>query len=114
MLEEKQITFSHQRGEKILAQSLSIRILVKTDQIRITCWKYNLIGFISSYKIAVIYDKNWRAKFGTEGESVLAALRAIAQAQLIFRWPTLTVPITLVVASITFQNIDIPANVAGL
>ena len=70
--------------------------------------------FTSSFKIAVIYDKSWKAKYVTESESVAAAMRAIAQAQIIFKWPSLTVPITLNVASITFQNIDIPADVAGL
>jgi hypothetical protein len=41
-------------------------------------------------------------------------MRAVAQAQIIFNWPSLTIPITLNVASITFQNIDIPADGAGL
>ena len=50
----------------------------------------------------------------TEAESVAAAMRAIAQAQIIFKWPSLTVPIILNVASITFQDIDIPADGPGL
>jgi hypothetical protein len=41
-------------------------------------------------------------------------MRAVAQAQIIFKWPSLTVPITLNIASITFQNIDIPSDGAGL
>ena len=67
-----------------------------------------------SYKLAVFYDKNWKAKYVTDEESVNAAKRAIAQAQIIFKWPSLTVPITVDVASITFQDIDIPSDVAGL
>ena len=67
-----------------------------------------------SYKIAIIYDKNWKAKFVTDAESVNAVGRAVAQAQIIFKWPSLTVPITLNVASVTFQNIDIPSDGAGL
>jgi len=69
-------------------------------------------GFI--FKIALIYDKNWRAKYVTDAESVNAARRVIANAQIMFNWPSLTVPISLQVASITFQNIDIPAQVEGL
>jgi hypothetical protein len=41
-------------------------------------------------------------------------MRAVAQAQIIFKWQSLTVPITLNVASVTFQNIDIAADVSGL
>ena len=67
-----------------------------------------------SYKIAIIYDKNWKAKFVTEAESVNAVMRAVAQAQIIFKWPSLTVPITLDVASITFENIDLPSDEKGL
>jgi len=71
-------------------------------------------SFSHSYKIAIIYDKSWKAKYVTDTESVNAVMRAVAQAQIIFKWPSLTVPITLSVASVTFQNIDIPADVAGL
>ena len=70
--------------------------------------------FLQSFKIAVIYDKNWKAKYVTESESVAAAKRAIAQAQIIFKWPSLTVPINVDVASITFKDIDITADGAGL
>jgi hypothetical protein len=34
--------------------------------------------------------------------------------QTIFKWPSLTFPIELLVDSITFKDIDIPANGDGL
>ena len=65
---------------------------------------------IFSFKVAIIYDKNWFAKYVTHGESINAARRVVANSQILFRWPSLTIPIQLEVASITFQNIDIPAS----
>ena len=61
-------------------------------------------------KIGIIYDKNWFAKYVTHEESINAARRVVANSQILFRCPSLTVPIQLEVASITFQNIDIPAS----
>ena len=66
------------------------------------------------FKIAIFYDKSWKAKYVTDTESVNAVMRAFAQAQIIFKWPSLTVPIILNVASITFKDIDIPSDVSGL
>jgi hypothetical protein len=54
------------------------------------------------------------AKYVTDAEAVKAIGRVMANTQIIFNWPSLTVPITLQVASITFQNIAIPADVPGL
>jgi len=47
-----------------------------------------------------------------EAESRIKAV--VANAQTIFNWPSLTFPIQLQVASITYQPIDIPANGTGL
>jgi len=69
---------------------------------------------ILSYRLAIIYDKYWLAKYVTNAESVNAVRRVIANAQIIFRWPSLTIPITLEVVSIAFQNIAIPADGSGL
>ena len=76
--------------------------------------KINIKHFYNSFKIAIIYDKNWLAKYVTDAEAVNAARRVVANSQILFNWPSLTVPISLEVASITFQNIDIPAEAAGL
>ena len=73
-----------------------------------------IIFLSGSFKVALIYDKNWLAKYVTAAESVNAARRVIANSQILFNWPSLTVPISLQVASITYQNIDIPAEGAGL
>ena len=70
--------------------------------------------FSNSFKIALVYDKNWLAKYVTAAEAVNAARRVVANSQILFNWPSLTVPISLQVASITYQNIDIPAQVEGL
>jgi len=79
------------------------------------CHTYSLnYVYTNRCKIAILYDKTWKAKYETDSESVNAIMRAVAQAQIIFNWPSLTIPITLNVASITFQNIDIPADGAGL
>ena len=78
------------------------------------CFTKTNLTVIFRFKIAIIYDKNWKAKYVTDTESVNAVMRAVALAQVIFKWPSLTVPINLSVASITFQNIDIPADVSGL
>ena len=69
---------------------------------------------IRSFRLAIIYDKYWLAKYVTATESVNAIRRVIANAQIIFNWPSLTVPITLEVASIAFQDIAIPADGSGL
>ena len=76
--------------------------------------KINIKHFYNSFKIAIIYDKNWLAKYVTDAEAVNAARRVVANSQILFNWPSLTIPISLQVASITFQNIDIPAQGSGL
>ena len=70
--------------------------------------------FSNSFKIALIYDKIWLATYKNTTEAVNAARRVVANAQILYNWPSLTIPISLQVASITFQNIDIPAQVEGL
>ena len=79
-----------------------------------TIIKININFYFNSFKTAIIYDKNWLAKYVTDAEAINAAKRVVANAQILFNWPSLTVPISLQVASITFQNIDIPAQVSGL
>jgi hypothetical protein len=74
----------------------------------------NIISFSNSYPLAIIYDRNWLARYVNTTESVNAIRRVIANAQLIFNWPSLTIPIQLQVVSITFQNINIPADGSGL
>jgi hypothetical protein len=73
-----------------------------------------LFYFIYSYRLAIFYDRTWLAKYGSQAESVNAIRRVITNAQTIYNWPSLTVPITLEVASITYKNIDIPADSSGL
>ena len=66
------------------------------------------------FKLAVFYDRTWLSKFVTHDESINAVKRIVANAQTIFTWPSLTFPIDLLVDSITFKDLDIPANGTGL
>jgi len=64
--------------------------------------------------VAVFYDRNWRAKYVTDAASIAAVAKIIAQTQVYYKWPSLTSPITFNVVSVTFQNVDLPANGTGL
>ena len=66
------------------------------------------------FKVAIFYDRTWLSKFVTHDESINAVKRIVANAQTIFKWPSLTFPIDLLVDSITFKDLDIPANGTGL
>jgi hypothetical protein len=50
----------------------------------------------------------------TDADSINAIRRVVANAQIIFNWPSLTIPINLQVASVAFQDIAIPADGTGL
>jgi hypothetical protein len=41
-----------------------------------------MLFILCSYRIAIIYDKNWKAKYVTDTESVNAVMRAVAAAQV--------------------------------
>ena len=81
--------------------------------IHLSCTFFIFVYFYR-FRIAVYYDSTWLAKYLTDAESINAARRVIANSQIIFRWPSLTIPIILEVASIKYHNGPIPADVSGL
>ena len=65
--------------------------------------------------MAVILDQSYMKKYGRDRiEAANAVRRQVAQAEFMFKFPSLTVPINLEVVSLDILDDEFPADASGL